>query len=267
MSAIGDFWTYVTTGSNWTGSNGLLALIWAQIWLSALATLGAAAIAVPLGVVIGHGRRGGAFAASVVNIGRALPSFAVLVLAFGVFSTWGKGLTVWPTFIALVLLGIPPMFTNTYTGVRGVDPAIREAATGMGLPRRDVVLRVEAPIALPLIITGVRVSAVQIVATATLGAWVGFQCLGTLIFEGFAQQDNGKILTGAIFVGILTIVTELVFALLLRTLTPWQPRPSRTDRRSTRSGGRRSGRTGPSGPETPTEPESTPVAAGTTQGA
>lgn len=265
MSAIGDFWTYVTTGSNWTGANGLVALIWAQIWLSALATLGAAVIAVPLGVVIGHGKRGGALAASVVNIGRALPSFAVLVLAFGVFSTWGKGLTVWPTFIALVLLGIPPMFTNTYTGVRGVDPAIREAATGMGLPRRDVVLRVEAPIALPLIITGLRVSAVQIVATATLGAWVGFQCLGTLIFEGFAQQDNGKILTGAIFVGILTIVTELLFALVLRAVTPWQPRPGRANRRPRAPSDDRPA--GPSSSETSAQPEPTPVAAGTRQGA
>ncbi len=267
MTALGDFWTYVTTAGNWTGSNGLLALTWAQVWLSTIATLAAAAIAVPVGVIIGHGKRGGAVVASVVNIGRALPSFAVLVLAFGVFSTWGKGLTMWPTFVALVLLGIPPIFTNTYTGVREVDPSIREAATGMGLGRSQVVLRVEAPIALPLIVTGVRVSAVQIVATATLGAWVGFQCLGTLIFEGFAQQDDGKILTGAVLVGALTIVTELSFALLVRKVTPWQPRPHRGSRASRSHGEGPGSAVGDLWDRESAVPETTPVASGLAQSA
>jgi osmoprotectant transport system permease protein len=228
MNALDDFWSYVTTGSNWTGGRGLLFLTWNHIRISVFATLAAALIAVPLGVVIGRLRRGGATTAAVVNIGRALPSFAVIVLAFSVFSEWGRGLSIWPTFVALVLLAIPPMFTNTYTGVRGVDPDVKEAAQGMGMGRYQVVTRVEAPIALPLIITGLRVSAVQVVATATLGAWVGYQCLGTLIFEGFAQQNDGKIVTGAVFVALLTIVTEIAFSLVARIVTPWESRQARS---------------------------------------
>jgi osmoprotectant transport system permease protein len=229
VSALADFWDYVTTASNWQGERGLVSLTWAHIRLSVLATGAAALVAVPIALVIGHTKRGGLAAVSVVNIGRALPSFAVLVLAFGVFSQWGRGLTIWPTFVALLLLAVPPMFTNTFTGVREVDPGAREAARGMGMTARQVLGRVEMPIAIPLIITGIRVSAVQVVATATLGAWVGFRCLGTLIFEGFAQQNNGKILTGAIFVALLTILTEIGFSLLERAVTPWR-RTSRTPR-------------------------------------
>ncbi len=230
MSALDDFWSYVTTASNWTGPKGLLFLTWNHIRISFMATVAGALVAIPLGVAVGRARRGGAATAAVVNIGRALPSFAVLVLAFSLFSGWGRGLSVWPTFVALVLLAIPPMFTNTYTGVREVEGDIKEAAAGMGMARRQVVLRVETPIALPLIITGVRVSAVQVVATATLGAWVGFQCLGTLIFEGFAQQNDGKIVTGAVFVALLTIITEIAFSLLVRLVAPWESRSTRRSR-------------------------------------
>jgi osmoprotectant transport system permease protein len=249
VSALADFWEYVTTASNWEGERGLLSLIRAHVRLSLLATVGAAMLAVPAGIVMGHVKRGGLLVASIVNIGRALPSFAVLVLAFGVFSQWGRGLTIWPTFVALVLLAIPPMFTNTFTGIREVDPQVREAAVGMGMTRRQLLIRVETPVALPLIITGLRVSAVQVVATATLGAWVGFRCLGTLIFEGFAQQNDGKILTGAILVALLTIVTEIGFSLVERAVTPWR----RT-------------RVAPRPPTARAEAEATPVASAT-QGA
>ncbi|MCU0267867.1 MAG: ABC transporter permease [Acidimicrobiales bacterium] len=226
MSAIGEAWSYVTTGANWTGDDGILVLTWNHLRLSAFATVSAAVVAVPAGVLIGHRRRGGALAASVVNIGRALPSFAVLVLAFGVFSQWGRGLTIWPTYVALVLLAIPPMFTNTLTGVQEVPAEVREAATGMGMRARQLLWRVETPVALPLILTGLRVSAVQVVATATLGAWVGYQCLGTLIYEGFAQQDDAKILTGATLVALLTILVDTAFSFLERAVTPWT-RPQR----------------------------------------
>lgn len=227
MSAIGEAWAFLTTSGNWTGSGGIFELLWNHIRLAAMATGVAAAIAIPSGIVIGRGKRGGAAAVSVVNIGRALPSFAVLVLAFGIFSQWGKGLTIWPTFIALVLLAIPPVFTNTFTGIQGVDRDITESATGMGMRRHQVLWRVEAPIAIPLIITGVRVSAVQVVATATLGAWVGYQDLGTLIYEGFAQQDDGKILAGAVLVAALSIITEIAFSLVERVVTPWEHRRTR----------------------------------------
>jgi len=221
MSALADFVTFITTASNWTGPKGLITLTINQVLVSIVAVGAATLIALPGGLVVGHLRRGGLAAVSVANIGRALPSFAVLVLAFGVFSQWGRGLSVWPTAVALTLLAIPPIFTNTYTGVRNVDPQVRDAAAGMGMRRREVLRTVEMPIAVPLILTGLRVSASQVMATATLGAWVGFQCLGTLIFEGFAQQNNGKILTGAVAVSLLTIGTELAFSAVERRVAPW----------------------------------------------
>ncbi len=226
MSALGELWAYVTTAENWTGESGLISLTWAHVRLSALAVLAAVVVAVPSAVWLGHKRLGGAAAISVVNIGRALPSFAVLVLAFSVFSEWGRGLTIWPTFVALVLLALPPMFTNVYTGVSGVERVVRESAEGMGMTPLQRLWRVELPMARPLLLTGIRVSAVQVIATATLGAWVGFRCLGTLIFEGFAQQDDGKILAGAVFVAVLTILAEIGFSLLERAVVPWR-RPSR----------------------------------------
>jgi hypothetical protein len=146
-------------------------------------------------VLLGHAKKGGLFAVSVVNIGRALPSFAIIALVLPFSLEWGFGLGFWPTCVALVLLAVPPMFTNTYTGVRDVDAGTVEAAVGMGMAPHRVVWGVEMPTASPLIITGARVAAVQVVATATLGALVGFTGLGSLIIEGFAQQNDGKLLT------------------------------------------------------------------------
>lgn len=229
MKLLADTWRYLTDPTNWSGPRGLATLLYGHIRLSVISTLIAMVIAIPLGVFFAHRRRGGAMASAVVNIGRALPTFAILVLAFSVFSSHGRGLTIWPTLVALVMLAIPPIFTNTYTGVRNVDPEIIESALGMGMTRAETVRRVEFPIALPLVVTGVRVSAVQVVATATLGAWVGFGCLGTPIFEGFAQQNNVKVLTGAILVAALTIMTEVGFTILARRLTPWS-RAERSDR-------------------------------------
>lgn len=232
MSALGELWSYVTTAANWTGPRGLLALTWDHLRLSLFAVTVAALVSIPAGVVMGHVRRGSAVAVAVVNIGRALPAFAVLVLAFSVFASWGRGISIWPSFVALVLLAIPPMFTNTLTGVAEVPADVREAARGMGLRRRHLLWRVEAPLATPLAIAGLRTSTVQVIATATLAAWVGYRCLGTLIFEGFAQQDDGKILTGAVFVAALTVLTEIGFSLLERVVTPWQ-RQVRRRRRPT----------------------------------
>lgn len=234
MGLIVDTWHYMTDPDHWSGPRGLWTLLGGHMKLSVAATLAAAAIAIPLGIFFGRRRRGGAAASAVVNIGRALPTFAILVLAFSLFSERGKGLTIWPSFVALVALGIPPIFTNTYTAIRDLDPAMIEAATAMGMTRMTLLRRVQIPAGAPLMITGLRISTVQIVATATLGAWVGYACLGTPIFEGFAQQNNTKVLTGAILVSILTIAVEVGFSLLERYLTPWARVGAR------RAGGRRS---------------------------
>jgi osmoprotectant transport system permease protein len=225
VSAVGGMVDYLTDPASWTGTRGLFRLIGNQLAVSGIAMAAAILVAVPAGVVVGHHRRGVVATTSVVNIGRALPAFAVLVLAFSVFSQWGRGLSIWPTAVALTLLAIPPLFTSTVAGVRGVDPDVREAAESVGLRPRAVAWRVEAPLALPLILNGVRVSTAQVVATATLGAWVGFRCVGSLIFEGFAQRDDARILTGAVVVTLLTVGVDALLGVVTRRSATWARPP------------------------------------------
>jgi osmoprotectant transport system permease protein len=215
---LSEFWTYFTTADNWWGEHGTFALLWAHVRISVVATCVAAAVTLPLAVYLGHHRRGGLLAVSIVNIGRAIPSLAIIAL-FTTIDAVGIGYR--PTLIALIALAIPPIFTNAYTGVRDVDPNIVEAARGMGMTSREVLLRVEVPTALPLIITGLRISALQVVATATLGALVGFECLGSLITQGIAQFDDGKLVTGAVLVAALALLTDAFFVIVQRALTPW----------------------------------------------
>lgn len=217
-----QMWDYLSSDAAWSGSRGLPALTWAQVKLSATAVVIAAVIAIPPAVVLGHVRRGALLAGSVVNIGRAVPTFAVMVLILPFSLRWGFGLGFWPTVVALVLLGIPPIFTNTYTGVRDVPEDAVEAARGMGMRPGQLMRRVEVPVALPLIITGLRVSTVQVVATATLGALVGYRDLGTPIVTGFTSGEKGGLLAGAITVAALALLTDGLFAVAERRLVPWR---------------------------------------------
>jgi osmoprotectant transport system permease protein len=218
-----QMWDYLSSDAAWSGSRGLPALTWAQVKLSATAVVIAAVIAIPPAVVLGHVRRGALLAGSVVNIGRAVPTFAVMVLILPFSLRWGFGLGFWPTVVALVLLGIPPIFTNTYTGVRDAPPDAVEAARGMGMRAGELMRKVEVPVAWPLIITGLRVSAVQVVATATLGPLVGYINLGTPILTGFQQRSQrGALLAAAIAVILLALLTDVAFALMERRLVPWR---------------------------------------------
>ncbi len=227
MSALSELVDYMTTGANWEGANGIPTLLWQHVKLSVFSVVVAAALAVPSAVILGHIRRGGFLAVSIVNIGRAIPTFAIIALLFPLSLRYEWELGFWPTAIALVLLAIPPIFTNTYTGVRDVDAGVVESARAMGLRPRQLILGVEVPNALPLILTGLRVSAVQVVATATLSALVGYRSLGTLIINGFSQQDDGKLLTGAVLVAVLAILTELAFGVVERRSAPWLRRGGR----------------------------------------
>jgi osmoprotectant transport system permease protein len=224
VSAWSEFVDYVTTSANWWGGRGIATRIADHVRISVAATAAAAAIAIPPALWLGHIRRGGAAASAFVNIGRAVPSFAIIALALPISLRYGFGLGFWPTMVALVALALPPIFTNTYAGVAGIDPAIKDAARGMGMRGHEVLWQVELPNALPLLLTGVRISAVQVVATATLGAFVGFGGLGAFINEGFRQLDDGKQLTGAVLVAMLAIATELLFGVGQRLLTPWTNR-------------------------------------------
>jgi osmoprotectant transport system permease protein len=222
MSAWRQLTDYLGDSESWWGRNGLLPLTWAHLRLSILSVVAACLVAIPPALVLGHVKRGGLLAVSVVNVGRALPSFGIVALVLPFSLRYGFGLGFWPTFVALLLLAIPPIFTNTYTGIRTVAPDVVQAAEGMGMRPSEVVRRVEVPAALPLIVTGIRVSAVQVVATATLGALVGFRCLGTLIITGSqTRTQRGALYAGALFVAVLSVLTEVAFSRLGRRLTPW----------------------------------------------
>jgi len=218
---IEEAWAYLTDADSWWGRSGLVNLTWNHLRLSGTALLVAVALAVPPAVLLGHRRRGGLLAVTLVNLSRALPTFAVIAFVFPLSLRYGFGLGFWPTFVALTLLALPPVFVNAYTGVAGVDPAVSEAARGMGMREREVLRRVELPAAMPLLAAGVRVSAVQVVATTTLGAWVGFRCLGTPINQGIAERDYGKVLAAGVIVAAVSLATDAGFGALGRRLTPW----------------------------------------------
>lgn len=219
MEFLGDVLNWFADADNWQGTNGIPNRVWEHVRLSGYATLVAAAVAVPFSVLLGHSGRGGLFAVSVVNIGRAIPSFAIIALALPFSIRAGLGIGFWPTFLALVLLALPPIFTNSFTGVRSVESEVVEAARGMGMREREVLLSIELPLATPLILTGIRVAAVQVVATATLGALVGWGGLGRYIIDGFAVQDNVRVFAGAVLVAALAILTDVLFTGVERALS------------------------------------------------
>jgi osmoprotectant transport system permease protein len=225
MTIAEGVWHWLTDGSHWTGRNpGILHRLAEHAQLSLLATVLAIAVAVPPALWLGHTRRGGLLAVSIVNIGRAIPSYGILVVVNPFFLRWGFDLGYTPTLVTVWALALPPIFVNTYTGVRGVDPTLVEAARGMGLRGRQILGQVELPVALPLIITGIRIAAVQVIATATLGALAGWDGLGRIVTDGFAagRSFDGRVelVSGAVLVAGLAIVVDVAFALVQRYALP-----------------------------------------------
>ncbi len=215
MTVLANAFHWLTDPAHWQGSDGIPTRLSEHVHLSAESVLIGAVIAVPLGVALGHYGRFGNLAIAISNVGRAVPSFGILVLAFMVF---GLGDT--PIIIALTALAIPPMVTNSYVALREVDPDVREAARGMGYRELAQLLRVELPLAVPLIMAGIRTSAVQVVATATLAALIAGGGLGRYIVDGFAQQDYTKTSAGAVLVALLALATEASLWALERILVP-----------------------------------------------
>ncbi|MBT2382721.1 ABC transporter permease [Streptomyces sp. ISL-11] len=238
MGVIERTWTWLSTGAHWTGADGVWQRLDQHLYLTAVSLLLSCAIALPVAVVLGHLGKGGALAVNLSNAGRAVPTFAVLVLLLlSPLGTHGS----WPTVIALVLFAIPPVLTNAYVGMRGVDRDMVEAARGMGMTGRQVVARVELPLAFSLIMTGVRTAAVQIVATATLAALAGGGGLGRIITAGFRLTDTAQVVAGALLVAAFALLVEAVFVLLERLLDPVR-------RRARRIRGRAAGSDGPAAP-------------------
>jgi osmoprotectant transport system permease protein len=218
---LGDVVDWFGDGSNWTGDDGVINRLVEHLQLSIVSIIVAALIALPIGFLIGHVRKGGVVAVNVSNVGRALPSFALLILMVQIFgigepSGFFSFVGSFPTFIVLVALAIPPMLTNTYVGVAGVDPDVREAARGMGMSGRQLLTGVEAPVALPLVWAGIRTAAIAVVATATLAAYTGWGGLGRFIIDGLSTQDYVQVFAGAVLVALLAIVFEFALAGLQR---------------------------------------------------
>jgi osmoprotectant transport system permease protein len=222
MRAFSDLARWFGDGAHWTGPDGVPTRVLEHIELSVVAVALALIVAVPVGLIIGHVRRGEFVAVSVANLGRAIPSFAILSIVFQIMLTYfgSAAFGFWPTVIALFLLAIPPILTNTYVGIEGVDRDTVEAARGMGMRGGQVLTRLEMPLAMPFMVAGIRTAAVQVVATATLAALIAGGGLGRYIIDGFAQGDTPQVLAGAVLVAVLAIVTELGLGLLERVVSP-----------------------------------------------
>ena len=186
-----------------------------QLGYSGLALLIAAVIALPLGVAIGHTGRGAFLAVSLTSAWRSIPTLGLLVLLVVVL-----GFSAFTWLVPLVVLGIPPILVNAYEGVAGVDPGLRDAAAGVGMTRWQQVLQVEVPVALPLIIVGLRTAAIFIVSTSTIAAYIGLGGLGRYIFDGLANNNYGEVAGGAVLVVLLALAVLLLSALVRRLAVP-----------------------------------------------
>jgi len=216
MNAFGDAIAYLNDPLNWTRQRGILDLTGQHVRIAGLALLIGLVVAVPVGMWLGHTGRGGSAAVGLVNISRAVPTLAILAI----FAVTPIGFTIWAPVIALTVFAIPPILANTYVGFREVDRDVVEAARAMGMNERQVVFRAELPLAVPLMMTGIRTAAVQVVATATLAALLGGGTLGSIIRTGFARQDNGVVVAGALLVAALAVLTEVLLAVIARIVTP-----------------------------------------------
>jgi len=217
VNALSETWSWLTTADHWTGGAGVFARLVQHLQLSAEALLLAGVVAIPLALILGHVGRGSWLVVSLANASRAVPVLAVLVLL-----VLRMGIGDRPVVYALAIFAFPPMVTNTYAGVRGVDPEVRDAARGLGLSGNQMLRRVELPLALPLIAAGVRTAAVQVVATATIAAIVGSGGLGRFIVDGFQTNDYGQLVSGVLVVALLALAIELTLGAAERRLDPLQ---------------------------------------------
>ncbi|MFF8815941.1 ABC transporter permease [Streptomyces pactum] len=238
MGVVGETWTWLSTGSHWSGEAGVWNRLGEHLTLTFVSLGIACALALPLAVFLGHLGKGGTLAINISNAGRAVPTFAVLVLLL--LSPLGRHGDL-PTVLALVLFALPPLLTNAYVGMREADREVVEAARGMGMTGGQLIARVELPLALPMLMAGVRTAAVQVVATATLAALPGGGGLGRIITAGYRLTDTPQVVAGAFLVAVLALLVELVFVVVQWLLDPMRrrrtgraPAPPRATDRGTR---------------------------------
>jgi osmoprotectant transport system permease protein len=210
---IDSLLAFLADPAHWSGPRGIPVRVLEHLWYTVLAVGAAALIALPLGFYIGHTGRG---AFLVINSGNAFRSLPTLGLVTLVVLVLGLGLL--PVLVALVVLAIPPILTATYAGIRAVDHQAVDAARGMGMLPRQVLLGVELPVALPLILSGLGSAALQVISTATVAAYVALGGLGRFLIDGLAVRDYGEMIAGALLVGALALTIDALFALLNRLL-------------------------------------------------
>jgi osmoprotectant transport system permease protein len=211
---------WFTTSSNWTGSQGVPALFWHQLELSLAVVATALLLGGGLGVILGHAGRGGLVAVNAANAFRAVPTLALLTLLAiqpSISLKWSGFLASW---LALTALAIPPILTNTYVGMTEVDADVRDAATAMGLTGGQLLRRVEAPLAVPFVMAGVRTASIEVVATSTLAAYVSYSDLGTYVITGLNTNNSVIAFSGAILVAVMAGLVAAALGLLTRALTP-----------------------------------------------
>ena len=199
--------TWLTDPAHWQGSTGVPFRLAEHLEYTVLAMLFALVIGLPIGAMVGHSGRGGFVVVGVANGLRALPTVGLLTIAVLI-----AGLGLAPPIFVLVVLAIPPVLAGTYAGIRAVDPAVVDAARGMGMREWQILLRVEVPNAMPLIFGGIRSAALQVIATATVAAYVALGGLGRFVVDGLASRDYAQMLAGALIVAILAIVVDLLLA-------------------------------------------------------
>jgi len=212
--------TWLGNPAHWQGTDGIGMRLAEHLALSGTALAIAGLLALPIGLWLGHTGRHSQVVINLLNVGRALPSLAILAFALPVAFWLGLGLGFWPTVLMLVPLGIPLIVINSYVAIRSVDREVVDVARGTGMHGWEVFREVEMPLAAPIILAGVRNAAVTIVATATLGALVASGGLGRYIVDGLARQETGRLVTGALLVALLSIGTEAAFDVLERVIVP-----------------------------------------------
>jgi osmoprotectant transport system permease protein len=219
---------YMTDAASWQGETGIPNRLLEHLAISLLAVLTASALALPLGFYIGHTGRLQLLGINIANIGRAIPSYALMVMLLpvmlGLAPVLGYdprlGLRFLPVFLAMVLLAIPPILVATYAGLQDVDRELTESSRGMGLTERQILQQVELPLALPVIVGGFRIALLQVIATATIGAFLAGGGLGRFIIDGIARRDDGMLYAGVLLVAVLAIGTDVLLSWLQRRLTP-----------------------------------------------
>jgi osmoprotectant transport system permease protein len=210
LRLVGD---WLTGSAQWHGDDGIPNRLAEHLTYSGLSLLFATLIGLSLGLLVGHTGRGAFAVASVANFARAIPTFGLVVLVVTVV-----GISVTPVLIALTALAIPPILINTFEGIRGADADTKDAARGMGMTGWEVLWKVEIPMALPLILLGLRVAAIQIVATATVAAYPGLGGLGRYIVDGLSRNDYQLVIGGSAVIVILALVVQVVFTVLRRVI-------------------------------------------------